>query len=282
MKYDLHSHSNHSDGILSPQDLVTRAHAQGVDVLALTDHDIVTGLEEAAKTAGQYGMRLIPGVEISVSWGRRVVHIVGLDIDPESAALQSQLADLQQARAERAQRIGSKLQKAGIDRAYDHAMELAGGGNVTRAHFARVVVAQGKVATEAQAFDKYLAQGKVAYVQTQWATLQQALDMIAGAGGVSVVAHPGRYKMTRTMLKELLREFRDLGGAAMEVVNGGLPADMVMANAALARQFQLLASLGSDFHHPENRWIELGRLAPLPPDLQPVWTALSPDRRISL
>ncbi len=275
MKIDLHAHSTHSDGVLTPQQLVARAREQGVEALALTDHDIISGLAEAAAAALQHGIHFISGVEISVTWGRRVVHIVGLDIDPNSVELQARLQKLQQARDERAQRIGVKLHKAGVPDAYAHAQTLAGGGNVTRTHFARVIVASGSCDTEAQAFEKYLAQGKSGYVQTQWATLEETVALITGAGGVAVVAHPARYKMTRTMLRELLREFRALGGMAMEVVNGGLNADSIAANAALARQFDLLASVGSDFHHPKNRWIELGRLAPLPQDLLPVWSKFS-------
>ncbi len=274
MKVDLHAHSNHSDGVLTPRALVQRAHARGVQLLALTDHDIVTGLPEAMATADELGLRLVPGVEISVTWGKRVVHVVGLGIDPAGERLLSHLQALQQARSERAQRIGARLQKLGVDQAYEQALQLAGGGNVTRTHFARLLVACGRADSETQAFDRFLSQGKPAYVSTQWASLPEAVGLINEAGGLAVIAHPARYKMTRTLLRELLKEFRQLGGAAIEVVNGGLQRDAIAANAALARQFELRASVGSDFHHPDNEWIDLGRLAPLPPDLSPVWHLL--------
>lgn len=274
MNIDLHSHSLCSDGTLRPADLVARAVDKGVDALALTDHDTVSGIEEAAAAARAQGLQLVPGVEISVTWSKRVLHVVGLWVDPTAAALCDGLRWQSETRATRAQGIGERLQAQGVRDAYERAKEMAAGGNVTRTHFARLIVIDGLADNEGQAFDKYLSQGKSAWVRSQWASLEQALAWIHGAGGRAVIAHPSRYKMTHAMMRELLKEFREAGGDGLEVVVSGLDRNQIRHWGELSKRFELCASRGSDFHNPDFPWIELGRLPPLPPDLAPVWHQL--------
>lgn len=270
--YDLHCHSRASDGALSPEGLLARAAQQGVTALSLTDHDSVAGLERAAAAALEAGIRLIPGIELSVSWSGQCIHIVGLGFDPSSAPLRAGLAALTEIRERRAEEMGRKLAKLGLPGCHASARELAGEGMITRTHFARALVLGGAVHDDKAAFERYLARGKPAFVRTDWAKLEEALAWITGAGGVAVLAHPSRYGLTASRLRAFLEEFRAGGGRGIEVVCGNSTAEDVRAIAQLARRFDLLASRGSDFHTPEHIWLELGRLAPLPEDLTPVWS----------
>ncbi len=269
--YDLHSHTNYSDGTLTPRDLVARAHANGVSVLALTDHDVTDGIVEARATAEQLGMRLIPGVEISATWQRETVHILGLCIDPQNESLQQALNRLRDFRVRRAQEIGRRLSKKNIDDAYRHACSIARGPVISRTHFARFLVSQGYVASMGQAFKQYLARGRVAYVPAEWTSVEEAIASIRGAGGFAVLAHPARYNLTSTKLRRLLRVFKECGGAAIEVVSGNPPPAEIAHMTQLAGELGLLGSAGSDYHGPENPWIDIGKLAALPPAVQPVW-----------
>jgi hypothetical protein len=273
--YDLHSHSTASDGTLSPTDLITRAKQQGVDVLALTDHDTLAGLDEAHKAAKENQLTLISGVEVSASWGSHTLHIVGLGVDPNNQALQKGLQQLQNIRVERARKIAEKLEKAGIPNALAGAQALAGAGNVTRTHFARHIVNMGKANNVNDVFKHYLKPNKPGYVTTHWADLEQALDWIVQAGGQAVIAHPDRYNITASKFRAFLAEFKDLGGTAIEVVHSNANRDAVLNNANFARTFGLKASMGSDFHSPGSPWVELGKLPPLPSDLIPVWESWS-------
>lgn len=269
--YDLHSHSTASDGLLSPRELVTRAKQFGVDVLALTDHDTVAGLPEARAAAGEMGIALLNGVEISATWNRRTVHIVGLGIDPTNAALLAGLAQLQTKRRERAEEMGRRLEAAGFANALAGAQRYGDGRNVTRTHFARYLVECGAAPTVGDVFHSYLRAGKPGYVKTEWAALADAVAWIHGAGGRAVVAHPGRYDFTGAMLRAFLADFVACGGDGIEVVYSRCSPDMLRNNASYARQFRLRASLGSDFHDPTVPWVELGRLPALPGDLPPIW-----------
>jgi predicted metal-dependent phosphoesterase TrpH len=271
LKYDLHSHSTVSDGTLSPAALVELAAESGVDVLALTDHDNVSGISEARAAAQLQGVRLIPGVEISVSWNKHTVHILGLNIDPGNPELQQGLESLCDYRHWRAQEIGQKLHKKGIAGAYEGACQLATGALVGRLHFARFLVDTGHATDVKQVFKKFLVAGKPGYVCGQWAGLDDALGWISGAGGLAVIAHPARYNMTRGKLRRLIAEFKELGGAGLEVVSGSHSKDEYFTMARHARDFGLLSSAGSDFHGPENPWINLGQLPPLPIGCEPVW-----------
>jgi predicted metal-dependent phosphoesterase TrpH len=273
LRYDLHTHSLRSDGTLAPAELVRRAHASGVKVLALTDHDVTDGLAEAAEAARALGVTLVPGVEISVTWMNQTLHIVGLNIDPAHSELQTGLAGLREFRRWRAQEIARCLAKKRIMGALDGAARFAKGAILSRTHFARFLVEQGHARDMAQAFKLFLTRGRPAHVPGRWTALPDAVRWIRGAGGVAVIAHPARYKLTAGKLERLLDDFRACGGAAIEVVAGRCDADTARHFAAVARQHGLLASVGSDYHGPEGGWGELGRVAPLPDGCTPVWEA---------
>lgn len=271
MVYDLHTHSTASDGVYPPADLVARAAAAGIEVLALTDHDSTAGLKEAGEAARQRGIRLITGVEISTTWQNKTLHVVGLNIDPEYAPLQTGLRQLDMIRAERAQEIGWRLEKAGIPGMLEAAEALAGNGILTRSHFAHCLARRGLAVDVRDVFNRYLTAGKPGYVSTRWADLDAAIGWIAAAGGVAVLAHPQRYKLTGSWLRRLLGEFRAMGGAGIEVLSGTASPGDIQSSTALALRFDLLASCGSDFHGPDEAWPKLGRLPALPPGLKPVW-----------
>jgi predicted metal-dependent phosphoesterase TrpH len=272
MIYDLHAHSVFSDGTLAPTDVVRRAHAHGVTTLALTDHDSTDGLHEAAAAAADVGLRLVNGCELSVTWNTQLVHILGLGVDPAHAALTRGLEQLRGIRTRRAQEMARQLEKHGVPDAMNGALRHAANGIVTRRHFAQYLVELGLATTVRTVFDKFLRSGKPGHVKTQWAPLADAVEWINAAGGVAVIAHPQRYGLTATKLRRLAREFIDCGGAGLEVISGAGGDDAVQSSAALAERFDLYASVGSDFHDPEQAWNDLGRLAPLPNNLKPVWT----------
>ena len=273
---DLHCHSTASDGTLPPGDVVRRAHANGVDLLALTDHDELLGLPEAMTVAEGLGLRFVPGVEISVSWLDQTLHVVGLGIDPSNEALIAGLAQVRGGRDGRAERIAAELDRIGIRGALAGALRYAGNPSlVSRAHFARYLVEIGISKNVHDVFLHYLARGKPGYVEHVWATLEEAMGWIKGAGGLAVIAHPGRYRLSQAEMDILFDRFRDLGGDAIEVSCGAHDGGQVLAFARLARKFGLMASRASDFHGPEDSPIDLGRAPPLPPDLTPVWTHLT-------
>ncbi|HUY03224.1 MAG TPA: 3',5'-nucleoside bisphosphate phosphatase [Rhodocyclaceae bacterium] len=270
---DLHCHSTFSDGLLAPAEVVRRAHANGVELLALTDHDELGGLCEARRTADEIGLRFVDGVEISVSWhDDTTVHIVALAIDPSNAALAAGLAQVRSGRDARAREMAAELAKVGIHGAYEGALRYVGNpALVSRAHFARHIAEQGLARDVKSVFEHWLAKGKPGYVAHDWATLEQALGWIRAAGGVAVLAHPGRCRLSGKELRQLLGEFGEQGGGAIEVLSGAHSAQQVAEFARLARQFGFAASRASDFHGPGESWVDLGRLPPLPPDLTPVW-----------
>jgi len=270
-QYDLHSHSTASDGTLAPAELVRRAQAAGVRVLALTDHDTTAGIAEAQRAAHATGLSLVTGVEISVTWNAQTVHIVGLNVDIGNGALQRGLEGLREFREWRAREMGRRLGQAGIVDAYEGALAHCCGLLVSRTHFARMLVERGIAENERKVFKRFLVPGKPGHVPGAWASLEAAVGWIRGAGGQAVVAHPARYKMTRGKLRRLLGEFRELGGEAMEVVSGSHSRDDYHTMARHAAELGLLASAGSDFHAPENPWIALGRLPMLPAGCRPVW-----------
>lgn len=269
---DLHSHSTASDGLFTPSELVGRAAAQGVRVLALTDHDEVAGLDEARSAAAEAGIALIDGVEISVTWNNRSVHIVGLRIDPAHGALREGLAAIRAGRGERARLIAAELEKAGIAGSLEGAYAYAANPNIiSRTHFARFLVEQGIVKDTRTVFKKYLVKGKPGYVAHRWADIAEAIGWILASGGVAVLAHPGRYDLGRTNLHALIADFKEAGGEAIEVVTGSHTADQFAQFAQLAKEYELLASCGSDFHGPGESYMDLGRLPELPPGCKPVW-----------
>lgn len=270
---DLHTHSLCSDGALSPTDLVRRAAAAGVQVLALTDHDATTGVAEAAAAADDAGIRLLPGLELSTMWRGISVHVIGLGVDIGEAGLVEGLGRQANARGERGRRIAERLEKLRLAGAWEGALALAGNepNRVSRTHFSQWLHASGHVSSLQGAFDKYLGAGKPADVPMPWVELPDAVDLIRGAGGTAVLAHPGRYPLTRTKLRMLIAAFCEAGGEAMEVATATEKPDMVRYLAQLADGAGLEASQGSDFHGPHMPWIQLGRFPALPPGCRPVW-----------
>lgn len=269
---DLHSHSTVSDGLLSPSDLVARAAARGARALALTDHDDVAGIEEARVAAQRLGLALIPGVEISVTWRNHTIHVVGLGIDPAHPILVSGLAAVRAGRAERARLMAQSLARAGVTGSLEGAMRHAGNpALLSRTHFARFLVEQGWARDVKRVFNRFLAKGKPGYVAHQWADLDSAVNWIRGAGGIAILAHPGRYGMGRNVLRGLVADFRERGGTGLEVVTGNHTPSQFHEFAALARESGLLASAGSDFHGPGESFMDVGRLPELPPGCIPVW-----------
>jgi predicted metal-dependent phosphoesterase TrpH len=271
--FDLHNHSTCSDGLLSPTQLIELATRTGVDAIALTDHDTTDGLAEAGRAAREAGIAFVPGVEISVSWGGTTLHIVGLHVDPASADLARGLRSIRDGRFGRAQRIAAELERLGFPGTLEGALELAGNeAKLSRSHFARHLVRCGAVKNGQAAFDKYLGNGKPAYVAHRWATLENAVSWIRAAGGTAVLAHPGRYDLKPMMRHEMLGEFRAHGGEAIEVVTGSHRPEEYATWQRVALEHGFLASRGADYHGPGESACEPGRLAPLHASLTPVWS----------
>lgn len=271
-RYDLHSHSTYSDGLLAPAAVAQRAAARGVNVWALTDHDETGGLAEARAAAEEAGLRFIDGAELSVTWNDVTLHVVALGIDPACALLQEGLESIRAGRDQRARRIADSLESAGVEGAYDGAAGYVTNERlISRTHFARLLVERGFVADAKAAFGNYLTVGKPGYVKHTWATLSNALEWISAAGGQSVLAHPGRYPIDSRQMRALLAEFRDAGGDAIEVLSSSHTHAQAAEYARLARVFGLLASSGSDYHGPKESWIDLGDMPELPAGVAPVW-----------
>lgn len=274
--FDFHCHSVVSDGLLPPSVVAGRAAANGVDLWALTDHDDLGGLTEARATAEQLGMGFVNGVEISIEWKAIPIHIVGLGFDAVHPALSGGLAALREGRIERARRMGEALAAIGIPGVFEGALTYATNPSlISRAHFARYMVSIGIARDLPGIFQHYLTPGKPGYVDHRWVTLEEAIGWIKAAGGVAVVAHPGRYKtMSNGDQRRFLDDFKDLGGQGIEVTCGSHSPDHVLHFARLARHYAFHASRGSDFHAPEESYVDLGKLPPLPEDLKPVWRLL--------
>jgi hypothetical protein len=270
--YDLHCHSTRSDGLLSPADVVRRAAEHGVDVVALTDHDEIAGLDEARAAARGAGIGFVNGCELSVTWQDVTIHVVALRIDPGDATLADGLADVRRGRDARARRIGESLAQAGIPDAFQGALAYVTSERlVSRTHFARHLIDAGYARDMKDAFRRYLTRGNPGYVAHQWPSLAQAIAWIHGAGGQAVIAHPGRYKLDTRDRRALFAEFRELGGDAIEVVSPSHDAAQFAEFAALARALDLAASCGSDFHGEGESRFDFGELPPLPAGTVPVW-----------
>jgi predicted metal-dependent phosphoesterase TrpH len=271
-RYDLHAHSTRSDGLLAPAAIVERAAARGVDVLALTDHDELSGLAEARAAAAEVGITLVDGAELSVSWEGITVHVVALGIDPDDVALTEGLYAIRAGRLTRAQRIADALAEAGIRGAYEGALKYVTSERlVSRTHFARFLVEAGHARDVKDVFKRFLVKGKPGYAPHAWASLTDAVAWIRGAGGQAVIAHPGRYRVTPTGMRRLLAEFRDAGGEAIEVLSSSHSQAQYDEYARLARAFGLSGSCGSDYHGPGESTVDLGELGELPPGVVPVW-----------
>ncbi len=276
LKIDLHTHSNCSDGALSPAELVARAAAAGVRVLALTDHDSTDGLENARRAADEASIHFVPGVEISSSWRAQAIHVIGLWLDPCDAALRSLLRSQAELRRTRMRSICLRLSRARLPGDVLLAAVEAQGGVPTRTHLANTMVASGLVARTDEAFSKYLAKGRAGHVAIEWPALQETIGAILSAGGTAVLAHPGRYPLSGGARRRLLDEFTAAGGTALEVMSGGNGAQHVEACTVLALKYGLAGSVGSDFHSPQFAWNPLGRSLKLPDCITPVWRGQLP------
>ncbi|KPH59682.1 RNase RNM [Pseudoalteromonas porphyrae] len=272
IKYDLHSHTTHSDGQLSVEQLLLRAVEKNIDVFAITDHDTIAAVKPAQAYIKNESLplTLITGVEISTKWESFEIHIVALNVDINEEALTSLLTIQQQKRAARAIEIGRRLEKNGFDGIYEQAQELAGDAQITRAHYARALITRGVATTIPGVFKKYLGRAKTGYVPSDWCDMKTAITAIHAAGGVAVVAHPGRYQMSNKWLRKLLSQFKDAGGDAMEVAQPQQAPTERQFLGGLSREYGLLCSQGSDFHFPTS-WLELGKNLYLPKDCQGVW-----------
>jgi predicted metal-dependent phosphoesterase TrpH len=272
LNVDLHCHSNVSDGVLPPAAVAARAKANGVEVWALTDHDELDGIAEAREAAADLGLRFATGVEISITWAGETVHIVGLNFDEKNEDLASGLKHTRSGRERRAHEIAAQLAAAGIPAAFEGALKFVGNPDlISRTHFARYIIELGVERDISGVFRNYLVEGKPGYIPHRWATLKEAVTWIRGAGGIAVVAHPGRYQFGDIAQDALLNEFKQYGGTAVEVVTGSHTVDEYDEYAKVAKSYGLLASRGSDFHAPEESVVDLGALPPLPAGLVPVW-----------
>lgn len=273
---DLHCHSTNSDGAFCVRELLDMAKSNGGKYLALTDHDTVSGIAEAKQYAAEIGLKLIPGVEVSVTWNSSLVHIVGLNVNYQDPAFVKNLHDLQNGRLIRGQKIAEKLAKIGIPNALEGAMKYCSNPQaLSRTHFVRFLV-ENNYATQGRAFDKYLAPGKPGYVSHEWATLENAVKWITSGGGVAVIAHPCRYKFTRTKLLRLINDFKAYGGIGIEVVSSSHSLEDALNMTRIARECDLYASIGSDFHNTTNNFAKahVGINHPLPEGCTPIYSKL--------
>lgn len=269
---DLHCHSTVSDGTLSPEELAARAAAAGVQVWSLTDHDEVGGLARAKAAAQAHGMLFIPGVEISVTWAGKTLHIVGLNVKYENSVLEQSLAQVRSGRLERAKEMSRQLEKVGIDGVYEGALKYVGNPNlISRTHFARCLVER-KICTDVRdVFARFLTPGRPGYVPHDWASLRESVEWILASDGIPVIAHPGRYDINELQMDELITQFKNLGGVGIEVVTGSHTIDQYTRYARRALLAGLKASRGSDFHGPEESRVNLGELPRLPDGCVPIW-----------
>ncbi|HEX7890539.1 MAG TPA: 3',5'-nucleoside bisphosphate phosphatase [Ramlibacter sp.] len=273
---DLHCHSVVSDGTLEPEVLAARAAANGVELWALTDHDEIGGQRRAAEAAHAHGMQYLTGTEISVTFAHETVHIVGLGFDAEDPQMHRGLQQTRGGRGNRALDIAAGLAQAGIPNAYEGALKFVGNPDlISRTHFARHLVESGVCKDTGDVFRRFLTEGKPGYVPHRWASLKDAVRWITDAGGLAVIAHPARYRFTANEEYALFTEFKAHGGRGVEVVTGSHTAAEATKYAATAREFDLAASRGSDFHSPDESHTDLGRLPPLPGELTPVWELLA-------
>jgi predicted metal-dependent phosphoesterase TrpH len=272
---DLHCHSRASDGLLSPAEVVRLASARGVTLVSLTDHDEICGLAEAESVARRWRIEFVTGVEVSVSWKARTIHVLGLGFDAGNLALAAGLARVRESRERRARLMAHELARCGIEGSLEGASAYAANPRLlSRTHFARFLVERNCARDVKSVFRDYLSNGKPGYVHCEWASLEEALRWIRASGGIAVLAHPGRYRLSDDEMESLLRDFRSFGGQAIEVVTGVHTPQQCRRFSRLARKFGLAASRGSDYHGPGESRADPGVLSPLPPDLKPVWQLL--------
>ncbi|MCO4798255.1 MAG: PHP domain-containing protein [Colwelliaceae bacterium] len=271
-RVDLHSHTKCSDGGLTPQELIERAVNFQIDVLAITDHDTTDAIDiaKAYILEKNHPIKLIKGIEISTAWQGFEIHIVGLNIDEKTPELQQLIKEQQASREIRALAMGEKLTKCGFENIYQKAKALAGEGSITRAHFAKVLYQQGDVAKMQSAFDKYIGKGKRAYVKPNWCSIEQAIEVIHQAGGTAVMAHPVRYDLSTKWLRRLVVQFKEASGDGLEIVLPQMNNDQRLLMLSFCLEYELHASMGSDFHYP-SKWSDLGRNLVMPEGVKPIW-----------
>lgn len=272
MKVDLHCHSHYSDGTLSPRDLIALAHKAGITDLALTDHDTLDGLPEARLAADEIGLNLINGIEFSCTWEKQLIHVVGLNVDPTNEVLKAGVLQNKQRRVDRAEAMLEDFEQHDIFLREAVTQLIRDRGVPTRPHFAQALVDQGYAKDKKQAFKRYLVRGKPGYIPMLWPDVEQIGSWITAAGGIGVLAHPNRYKFTRTKLSRLLSEMLPAGIQGIEVSTSTTDKQQSAMLADLATQFSLYASVGSDFHSTDQPWARLGGAAELSKELNPVWS----------
>lgn len=273
LRVDLHSHTKFSDGGLTPQELIERAVNFQIDVLAITDHDTISALDIANEYIKEkkYSLKLINGIEISTAWQGFEIHIVGLNIDQNNETLTQLISEQQSARELRAITMGEKLTKCGFEDIYQQAKLFSGMGSITRSHFAKVLLQQGKVSNMQAAFDKYIGKGQRAYVKPNWCSIEESVDTIHSAGGTAVIAHPVRYDLSTKWLRRLVVQFKESGGDGLEIVLPQMGVEQRKLMLSFCLEYDLHASMGSDFHYP-NKWSDLGRNLIMPEQVNPIWS----------
>jgi len=273
-KYDLHTHTKCSDGSLPVTELIDLAIERGITHLAITDHDTVKAHLQLAEHNNCYKddeINIINGIELSSQWNNMGVHIVGLNIDVNSTAIETAVTHQTQLRIQRVRTIAKKLTQRGFPDITQGATKLAGDSQIGRPHIAQYMVEEGMVSSVGQAFNKYLGAGKVGDVSGVWPDLEQVVEWISAAGGIAVLAHPSRYKMTRTKRRRLMADFADANGQAIEVCAGNQVPGVAEEMAVICDEFDFHASVGSDFHNPDYKWVRLGQYPKLPNSCRPVW-----------
>ena len=271
LKADLHCHSYFSDGVLTPEALLQKALEAKIDLLALTDHDTIEGVDRLREAASQHAIRIIDGVELSVRWKMHDIHVLGLNLDRTHPTLLALLLKQNTQRTERAKLIAERLEEIGVQSIFQKACDLAGHERIGRPHLAQVLINEGVVKDMSTAFKKYLGRGKSAYVPTTWLSIEEAVTGIIKSGGWAVIAHPLKYKLTRSKLHALIGDFKQAGGQGIEVVSGEINKTQIDEMAGLCIRFDLLASTGSDYHNDSYSRIKLGQQSLLPPNCQPIW-----------
>ncbi len=274
MKADLHNHSYYSDGFFSPAQLVRAAKKAGCSLFALTDHDTTNGLAEAKQESDKLSLELINGVEISACWRNSTIHIIGLGIDIDNDELQTGLEFNQALRLERAKKIALGLWRSGIKDALEKAQKISGGHMLTRTHFAQMLISEGYCKDMKSVFRRYLTGRKPGGVRVEWKDFKEVIQWVQFSGGKALIAHPFRYRMTNTKIKKMLNEFKDAGGDGFEVVNANSSEEEIFLGNQWSNDYDLLASIGSDFHGWPNQRVQIGNLADLPNNNRAIWSHL--------
>lgn len=273
IKVDLHTHTTASDGTLSPLSLLDRAESRGITHLAITDHDTIDGLFELQNFTEKkdFSVKVIPGIELTTNILNNSFHILGLWVDIHNTSFKDFLKNQKKVRQERAIRIGDILEKKGIKNAFEGAKRIASNSVVGRPHFAQFLVENGYCDKARQAYATWLGNGKVADVKVNWPSIDKVVDIIHKANGVAVLAHPNKYGLTKTKLRNVLSIFKSQGGDGIEVINGRQEKKITDYLLGLSHKFDMACSVGSDFHSPLQPWSDLGLDLDLPSSAKPIW-----------